>query len=422
MKTISVAAFAAIVCAFAQPAAAQAGTFKEQVLYSFCTELGCTDGQNPYAGVIDVKGTLYGTTVNGGEEEDTGTVFSINLSTGAETVVHAFTGDRVDGYGPEAGLIDVNGTLYGTTCCGGTFGGGILFALNPNTGAETVLYSFCSRYKRRDCEDGDYPVASLIDVKGKLYGTTEYGGRVKACDINRYGCGTVFSVDRDTGAEKVLYSFTGGTDGAYPTANLINVDGTLYGTTRYSGPSGGGTAFALDPGTGAMTVLHAFGGSTDGFFPVAGLIDVNGLLYGTTEWGGAHGGGTIFSLDPNTDAETVLYSFCPTGFPCADGEVPAASLTYVNGTFYGTTYMGGGTGCDGSGCGTAFAFDANTGAETALYSFCDRQNSDNCPGGVSPSANLIDVGGRLYGTTVYAGHDCANYCDGTVFSLKEKRR
>jgi uncharacterized repeat protein (TIGR03803 family) len=124
------------------------------------------------------------------------------------------------------------------------------------------------------------PKAILIDVKCTLYGTTSYGG---GTDFTiGYGCGTVFSFDPATGAEPVLHAFAGGTDRELPFSGLIDVKGTLYGTTDEGGASGFGTAFALDPATGAETVLHAFTGGADEEYPLAGLIDVKGTLYGTT--------------------------------------------------------------------------------------------------------------------------------------------
>jgi uncharacterized repeat protein (TIGR03803 family) len=119
-----------------------------------------------------------------------------------------------------------------------------VFALDPNSGVETALYSFCSQQK---CSDGSGPVASLVDAKGTLYGTTFHGGS-RGCE--HQGCGTAFALDLDTGAETVLHSFcprTNCPDGALPQAGLIDVNGTLYGTTLFGGANGGGTVFALKP-------------------------------------------------------------------------------------------------------------------------------------------------------------------------------
>jgi uncharacterized repeat protein (TIGR03803 family) len=110
---------------------------------------------------------------------------------------------------------------------------------DPATGTETVLHSFGSS------PDGTYPLASLVDVKGKLYGTTSEGG-ANCTDIG--GCGTAFAIRPKSGAEKVLYSFcseTDCTDGEIPKASLIDVKGALYGTAYSGGAYGYGAAFAI---------------------------------------------------------------------------------------------------------------------------------------------------------------------------------
>jgi uncharacterized repeat protein (TIGR03803 family) len=150
----------------------------------------------------------------------------------------------------------------------------------------------------------------------------------------------------------VLYKFGGTADGCAPEAGLVNVKGTLYGTASGGGVNctqGYGVAFSLDPSTGTEVVVHAFGGGTDGQGPSGGLIHVKGMLYGTTAFGGTYDGGTVFAIDPATGAETVIYSFCSQQ-NCADGVQPEGNLIHVNGTLYGTTYMGG-----AHGRGTVFA-------------------------------------------------------------------
>jgi uncharacterized repeat protein (TIGR03803 family) len=240
----------------------------ETVLYRFT---GGADGRNPYAGLVrDPVGNLYGTTYYGGSSNNCyqgcGTVFKLD-TTGAETVLHSFTGSP-DGNFPRGGLVrDAAGNLYGTTAWGGAFGKGTVFKLDA-TGKETVLHSFTG-------PDGQYPVAGLIrDAAGNLYGTTKNGGSSNDC---RGGCGTVFKVDT-TGAETVLHSFTTGRDGRYPEAGLVaDAAGNLYGTA-FSGRNsdycagGCGTVFKVDT-TGAATVLHNFTGSPgDGLYPYAGLV------------------------------------------------------------------------------------------------------------------------------------------------------
>ena len=102
----------------------------ETVLYSFCVQTSCSDGANPVGGLLNINGTLYGTTQFGGLNSGDGTVFAINHKTGAETVVYTFCQtDCSDGDEPAAGLIVVLGTLYGTTEFGGTPGKGTVFAI-----------------------------------------------------------------------------------------------------------------------------------------------------------------------------------------------------------------------------------------------------------------------------------------------------
>ncbi|HEX3664002.1 MAG TPA: choice-of-anchor tandem repeat GloVer-containing protein [Rhizomicrobium sp.] len=424
MKTVSIVLFAGIIgCALARPVpAAEAATFK--VLWSFGSG---TDGQYPVAGLIDERGTLYGTTQQGGIHGK-GTVFSVDPATGIEAVLHSFCTRTVncpDGWTPLAGLIDVRGKLYGTTdgggahCQGGKPCGGTVFSVSPGTGKEKVLFSFC--YENGSCTKGFLPLASVVDVKGVLYGTTDEGGGANYTECGFTGCGTAFSLDLKTGMETQLYAFCSQqycTDGRNSSSALIDVNGTLYGTTAAGGAdhtgcgnAGCGAVYTLDPATQTETVLYSFTGGTDGEAPQGSLIAMNGLLYGVTESGGGTGCagnigcGTVFSIDPATGAENVLYSFCSQGGACTDGFNPLDGLIAANGKLYGTTISGGAN----SG-GTVFSIDPNTGMETVLYSFCGQSK---CADGEYPWASLIDVNGVLYGTTQKGGANNA----GTVFAL-----
>ena len=363
-----------------------------KVVYRFKAS---TDGATPL-GLIDVNGTLYGTTQSGGgscgRAGGCGIVFSVS-TTGRERVLHSFRGGT-DGVSPEASLIDVSGTLYGTTEFGGGLGCsgngcGTVFSVST-MGAERALHSFSGN-------DGAEPHASLIDVNGVLYGTTAYGGGT-GCS-NGYGCGTVFSMSM-TGRERVLYRFRGGSDGVYPNASLIGVNGVLYGITLAGGASGNLTVFSVST-TGRERVLHSFRGGTHGI-PYASLIDVRGTLYGTTQSGGGlgcrgNGCGTVFSMS-TTGRQRVLYRFRGG----KDGAAPAASLIDVNGVLYGTTLAGG-----ANGRGTVFSLSTTAG-EHVLHSFGGAND------GVDPNASLIDVHGTLYGTT-FGGGGANSF--GTVFAL-----
>jgi len=270
---------------------------KETVLHRF---KGQPDGIGPLAGLImDAKGDLYGTTNTGGTA-NAGTVFKVS-KTGKETVLYSFKG-QPDGVGPLAGLImDAKGDLYGTTAVGGASNGGTVFKVTK-TGRESVLYSFCALSA---CADGFAPTAPLaMDAKGTFYGTTEDGG-TGGCGV--FGCGTVFKLTK-TGKETVLYSFTAvdsAAGGDAPTAGLVmDSVGNFYGTTASGGTAcsvaGSGFCGVVFELTGMKeTVLYTFTGGTDGAIPLAGLVmDAKGKLYGTTFKGGADNLGTVFSVVP----------------------------------------------------------------------------------------------------------------------------
>jgi uncharacterized repeat protein (TIGR03803 family) len=384
------------------PAAHAAG---EKVMYTFCSQQDCTDGVNPISDLIDVNGTFYGVTLAGGTGDcgsgsTCGTVFAFDPRTRSKTVLHSFKDSETDGIFPTSGVIDVKGILYGTTMAGGggSSGGGTVFALDPQTGAESLLHSFTGG------SDGYTPWAGLVGVKDMLYGTTSAGGG-NGCGGG--GCGTVFAINRKTGKETVLHTFDGGAGGAVPMGALTEVNGTLYGTTSQGGSTqecftGCGTVFAIDPKTGATTVVYTFAGGSDGSDPTARLLNVNGTLYGTTAAGGANNRGTVFSLDLQTGSEAVLYSFCNQQ-DCRDGSDPGlGTLIDLDGTLYGTTAGGG---------GTVFAVDAVSGAETVLYSFGSKMNEVD---GANPDGGVIAKGQWLYGTTLYGGI----HADGVLFRIK----
>jgi uncharacterized repeat protein (TIGR03803 family) len=309
---------------------------------------GPSDGVNPAGNLTEVKSLLYGATYIGGKC-GSGSVYSIS-TTGTETILHSFCG--YDGIQPLAGLLNVNGTLYGTTQYGvSSSNDGTVYSVTT-AGTFKILHNFTGSPK-----DGAEPAAPLLKVNGTLYGTTAYGGSSKY--------GTVYTIDA-TGKEKVLYNFQGGSDGALPFSDLIDVNGTLYGTTLQGGgnhvgcsPSyaGCGTVYSIST-TGHEKVLYSFGGSgtyggANGTSPSAGLLELNGSLYGTTSAGGSDGLGAVFSLSPSGN-EQILHNFAGG----SDGAHPSGELIDVNGTLYGTTSQGGSTlGCKrfgGSGCGTVF--------------------------------------------------------------------
>jgi uncharacterized repeat protein (TIGR03803 family) len=345
------------------------------MLYTFT---GGADGSHPYAGVVlDSAGNLYGTTAYGGPANG-GVVFKLDTS-GRETVLYGFPG-AADGSYPSAGLIrDSAGNFYGTTSAGGTSGWGTVYKLDA-TGHETVLYTFTGG------ADGGGPNSGVIrDSSGNLYGTAVYGGTADY--------GVVYKVDT-SGQETVLYSFTGGADGSNPLSGVIRDSaGNLYGTNSWRGSGSAGVVYVLRT-TGRLTVLYTFTGGADGAYPSAGLIrDSAGNFYGTTPAGGAGAGwagyGVVYKLD-KTGHETVLYTF--TGG--ADGNRPYAGVIRdAGGNLYGTTFFGG-----AQNAGVVYKVDT-AGQQTVLHAFGGGGND----GGNAFAGVIIDSAGNLYGTNSNGG-------------------
>src|ERR1017187_2507393 len=352
---------------------------QETVLYSFP---GVADGAFPYAGAIgDSAGNLYGTTISGGAWTE-GAVYRLDTA-GQQKLLHSF-GGGADGRYPSAGVIrDSAGNLYGTTSQGGTAGWGVVYKLDT-TGQETVMHSFTN-----GADGGDPYAGVILDSAGNLFGTAASGGTANK--------GVVYKLDT-AGQETVLYSFTGGADGRYPTAGVIlDSAGNLYGTTYFGGTGGHGVAYKLDT-AGQETVLYSFTDGTDGGGPYAGVIrDSAGNLYGTTYYGGTANLGVVYKLDP-AGHETVLYSFTSAG-----GATPYAGVIRDSaGNLYGTTYSGG-----AASAGVVYKLDM-AGHETVLYSFTDGADGGNPRGGV-----IEDAAGNLYGTTYSGGTEST----GVIFKL-----
>src|SRR5208282_2173298 len=198
------------------------------------------------------------------------------------------------------------------------------------------------------------------------------------------------------------YSFTGGSDGGFPDANVIfDAAGNLYSTTQSGGAFGHGTVFRLTPSTGGgwtESVLYSFAGGSDGSEPFTGLIfDSAGNLYGTTAYGGSSGVGTVYELSPISGGawqETIVHNF---NYSATDGAYPVGGLTIdAAGNLYGLTSSGG-----SGGYGIAYEFSPSGGgtwAEAILYNFGFTVS------GTFPVGNVIfDAAGNLYGATAESG-------------------
>jgi len=352
-------------------------------LYEFT---GGSDGGWPVAKpTVASDGTLYGTTLAGGLNSSDcpgngysgcGVVFHLQpqptickaaTCPWIETVVYSFTGGfyhGTDGWNPRAEVVfDQAGALYGTTYYGGTEtrncagGCGTVFKLTNSGGtwSENQLYSFAAGV------DGAGPTAGLVfDSSGSLYGTTSHGGGGAGCGG---GCGIVFALTPSGGgwAERILFGFQGGADGAGAWGGLVlDPSGNLYGATL-AGPRGScGVAYELTPSNGnwAFNVIADLLPGPCGEGSFASLVrDAAGNLYGTTYNGGAYGAGAVFRLTPSANGWTYnsLHDFTFGD----DGGLPESSLVLdEGGNIYGTASSGGSGGGENcypnEGCGVVF--------------------------------------------------------------------
>ena len=338
------------------PPASPGGAWTEVVLHSFNGQ----DGYGPSAGlVVGRNGSLYGVTQTLGRSN---IAFRLDPPTGTSahwpfTVLSQFTSDNI---GPPSGALvfGAGGSLYGGTG-GQGLSGGTVYSLTPPSVAggawtEAALYSFPGG-------SGGFGIAGPLAVGsgGGLFGVTTYGGQDSgSCIVGPGGCGTVFLLAPPTASSgawtvRLLYDFWTsiivGTDGIHPQAGvLLAPAGVLYGITASGGSAGEGTVYSLTPpavpgGPATERILHSFPYTDyDGFTPVGLVLGASGVLYGTTQSGGAYGFGTVFQVAPGGlggFTETILYSFKSDdqGF----GPLPNGITLGPDGTLYGTTQQGG---------------------------------------------------------------------------------
>jgi uncharacterized repeat protein (TIGR03803 family) len=380
--------------------ASASGTFT--TLYSF---QGRPDGANPQGSVDAFTSctarcttTIYGNTSSGGTN-DAGTIYLLSSANGpgySEKVLLSYT-PSADGSDPTGAIVARGiGTLFGTASQGGVDGKGTVIELDG--GKQVAQLSF-------DGHNGASPYAGLVFPGGRnlYYATTFAGGR------HNRGALVSIKATHQKLVPKVLYSFSGKSDGEHPNSVLTTTVfccSPYYGTTAGS-KSASGTVYAFAPGHG-LTTLYTFKDSSDGVTPT-GVYPTDyatSAIFGTTLKGGSSGYGTLYELIPNGSAytKTTLHTF--TG-GSGDGAFPQGPLVRLPPALYGVTKSGG-----SEGCGTIFSVDMYSGEYSSLYSF-------TCgDGGAYPEApirtSLSFYGNFLYGTTSAGG--TAN--KGTVFSYK----
>jgi uncharacterized repeat protein (TIGR03803 family) len=275
-------------------------TAKETVIHHFA---GGMDGATPMAALTKVGGLLYSTTSGGGPAvcgaAGCGTVFNINMKSAAKQLVYGFHGTS-DGQTPLASVHYISGTLYGTTSAGGSSSSGspasgTVFTIDASSKLHTVLHAFTGG------NDGGAPQTDLLQTSGMVYGTAQQGGSseclIPGSSPPAYQtCGALFSVDTASNSFSPLGTLTQ-TEGGAPGPLSVRRGVVSYAAATIGGASNVGTIFRTDLTTGAKSLLYSFTGGADGAEPAGTLLSKGAILYGVTSGGGS-GFGTVYQLKP----------------------------------------------------------------------------------------------------------------------------
>ncbi len=376
------------------------GKYDQGVLYQYNTtnnaytvkvDFQFTKGSGPDGSlVLASDGNLYGMTSGNGLNYG-GTLFQYNPTTDVFTKKVDF-GNSSSGTNPHGGLtqMTVSGTtkLYGMTTTGGSNQMGTLFEYVAGDPAVTKKIDFVGA-------NGSEPFGNLTAASGKLYGMTFIGGTANT--------GTLFEYDPSTGQLVTKVNFTGA-NGANPKGSMmLGANGNLFGATWKGGTQDAGLLFEYTPGATSVTVRKAdfsinVGGV--GGNPGPTMVQLaNGLIYGTTEIGGANGAGVLFEYNPTTFAYTKKNDFGGAG-----GYGPFGGLTLISGTskMYGTCTGGGQTES-----GLIYYYDPT--ATPAWVRALDFNIANN---GIYPENSMVQAyNGKLYGVTPDGG----SYGWGVIF-------
>lgn len=352
-----------------------------------------SDGGNPYGTVLVDGGKMYGM-ASSQATVGNGVVFSMDLNGSNYTILHSFAHPRsaTDGANPWGDLLRLGNDLYGMTYYGGanhpTTSTGVVFRMGIDGSNFTLLHKFAG-----GATDGAYPYGSLTFENGGLYGMTYLGGVSND--------GAIFRMETNGANFSLVHSFARGRDGGLPYGDLLTVGDRFYGMTSDGGSNvGRGTLFSIGTNGTGYQVLHDFSGG-DGSIPRGSLLELDGVLYGTTTDGGSNSNrGIVFRINSDGSDYEILRDFAGGS---ADGADPfSGDLVAFGDTLYGLTQFGG-----TNNYGTLFSLNTNGGDFVVLHSF--RGGSD----GVYPYGGLELSDGVLYGMTANGGPSGV----GTVFSF-----
>ena len=341
----------------------------------------CASAQETLWGMSAANGTINGT------------IFKTDADGNGYTDVYTFT-DSLNGLDPHGSLIQAtNGNLYGLTTRGGILGFGVLFKINPTTGAYTKLHDF-------DSLNGKSPYGSLVQApNGKLYGLTHAGGTTIGFAKDR---GVLFEFDPLTN------TFTKKKDllpknAASPYGSFtLGTDGHLYGLSSGGGVDATGMIFQYNYLLDSFTHMGSFisGPAWEGYSPHGQMVQAtNGFFYGFSRYGQAmgSGGGVIFKFDATPgiwDRMSSVYKLSELAPDSSNGyELLGSPIQAVDGKLYGMAQFGG-----ANGAGTLFSYTLTTNTFTKLHNFTPATD------GFSPQGSLLQAAnGMLYGLTTSPG-------------------
>lgn len=384
-----VAGGAALLCLAGKPAIATE-TVQHSFGYNFYSP------QNPIGQLAVSGSTLYGVAFNGFNGD--GTIFSMS-TTGAVKVLYNFQGGSADGAQPHAGPTLVNGVLYGTTGLGGASNMGTIYSYNLSSKTETLLHSFTGTNSGTPANsDGQYPDTALLynPADGFLYGVTDIGDEPGFANNQ----GTIYKIKTDGTGYQVIYNFNSGTGSATGPQHALALtpDGYLWGSTLYAnGYNGGGVYKVKTDGSGYMFVAGFNQGGSNPYNPASDMVLASdGNLYFECTNGGAYGLGTIEKVVPSTNAVSTAWNFDGyTGaYPYNNTQEYFQHRLFQSATdhnLYGVTADGG-----AYGLGVAYKFNPSTGACNPLCSF-------NIPDAEGTANPIVQVGSSFYCTSFYGG-------------------
>lgn len=344
-----------------------------------------SDGLNPWATLLQARdGLLYGSCTWGGAQGG-GSLFKFDPATAAYTVIYEFPSQAGNNQSPSTLIQGLDDQLYGMAAGGGSSQTGTVFRVAPNGQGFTLLHEFKDT---EDLIDGSAPYGGLLQTSnGMLYGVTSGGGIP--------GSGVLFRMAADGTNYAILHEFGDVGDGAQPAESLVQGrDGLLYGTTYWGGTHGGGTFYRIVPDGSGYTILHHFGG-TDGRYPSGPLLQApDGLFYGVASEAGAANGGTVFRVAPDGTGFTVLHDFAGPNAAARDGATPYGALVQAaDGTLFGVTLAAG-----AALRGTLFSLRPDTASFATLHHFTGSPTD-----GADSYGLLLVNGDRLYGMSSDGG-------------------